>query len=66
MKLIIILILASCSPNKFNRDIEMHYVYGDTVCREAYYRPCGLSLYNCSDGNEYKCVTNVKEEKIYK
>jgi len=32
-------------------------------CETHYDSSCGLTLYNCKDGREYKCQTNVSYKK---
>lgn len=34
--------------------------YDGAICKGWTYNPCGLSLWNCSNGFSYTCVVNVK------
>lgn len=41
-----------------------YMMYDDVKCNAWSESECGMNLYECSDGKEYRCMTNMKIEKI--
>lgn len=69
IKLVMALIIAGlivsacgdCGPGaESRRVIGYKLASGETVeCARAFTQPCGITLLRCSNGNEYRCQTNV-------
>ncbi len=48
-----IVLFSGCNETKIKHD--------GTVCYKGTTANCGVHLWNCANGSEYYCVTNVKE-----
>lgn len=48
---------------KQHRDIERIYdtSFGSVLCAQSCQSHCGVDLWQCHDGAEYKCLLNVRQ-----
>lgn len=55
------LIIDSCSQAHIAVSEHVYDInYGSVVCGRAESTDCGVTLTNCHDGAEYKCMQNVR------
>ena len=61
IKLITLLLLIGCETPKLQNKSVKYVVTasGLDYCTDAIHYPCGLRLFNCDSGNEYRCATNI-------
>lgn len=59
--LLLLLLICSCSEVNNTKEI---YFHDNTICRKAIGQYCGAELYECENGKNYYCVTNLKSEII--
>ncbi len=57
----LLFMLAACvtDPKKDGHIYDTNF--GQVYCGSMYPWECGLHLWNCHDGHEYICMTNVRE-----
>jgi hypothetical protein len=62
MRLIVVLIMASCSVAKEKRVTRIYdTVFGSVICSETFREPCGVTLKECDDHSTYRCLINIRE-----
>lgn len=60
--LFILLLLTSCSyANKSRGPHEVFYTQDGVMCFQGQRQQCGYTLWECNNGYEYQCATNIKE-----
>lgn len=58
----VVVVNGACADARIDSNSEHVYdiVYGSVLCGKIESTNCGITLTNCHDGAEYKCMQNVR------